>query len=222
MTKPVDNFDMVLDIDTAAGIITEGVHRARCTEAAIEANKNRDGNNLVLDFEIISDESAGKKIKMWQSLKPSVAWRYTTVLAAFGIKHKEGESQVRISRGAIVNKIVRLQISHNDYNGNTRAQIDNVLDAEESKTLATAPAAPTPNLPVAPPMPAPPVRPPVPTPAPAPAPAPVQAPPAPALTEEMAVAPAPAPQPAPAPVEAPVAVAAPAPIEEEQEADLPF
>lgn len=232
-----DDFNISLNIDKTAGTISEGTHLAKCIEAKVEPNKSRDGNNLVLEFEILSPTDSGRKIKMWQSLKESVAWRYTTVLAAFGIKAAEGQTQATFGRKDLVGKKVKLVISHDDYQGTPRAQINDVL-ADEASMVAT-PSAPG-GLPVppVPPRPTPPASmPPAP-----PAPAPV-APPAPPVAvpqpvEQPVVQPAPAEtiaQPAPTPVPpAPVPSAPAAPAEQlapqaaagtpaaPDEEDLPF
>ena len=127
MMKP-----FIIPLDLTAGTVSAGVHRAKCTEAKFEANKMRDGNNLVLEFEILTPGEEGRKLKMWQSMKPTVAWRYTKVFDAFGEYERDAKGNaVFASEGAFikhfVNRSVKLQVSHSDYQGEARAQIDNVL-----------------------------------------------------------------------------------------------
>lgn len=225
-----DDFNINLNLDITAGAIKEGMHQARCIDAKIEPNKARDGNNLVFEFEILSPDEKGKRIKMWQSLKESVAWRYTKVLAAFGIGAAAGgNTNVSISRQTLVGKVVKLQISHSDYQGEKRAQVDNVLPDGDTATAGGVPTPPIPSAPI-PTAPIPP-RPTVPTPAPVPTP---PAPPTPPQPAQVAPAPAPAPvTPPPAPpeaveptgevetVEQPVVAVKEEEVPEE-ESDLPF
>lgn len=134
----------VLDADLTAGVIPQGIHLAKCTEATIEPNKARDGNNLVFTFFMLTPGEEAKSLKMWQSLKQSVAWRYTKVLASFNIFPNSEAGKFSFSNEQellrkLKGKIIRLQISHNDYQGEARAQIDNVLPEHELSEAGLSP-----------------------------------------------------------------------------------
>lgn len=131
----------ILDADLTAGTIPEGIHLAKCTEAVIEPNKAKDGNNLIFTFFMLTPGQEARSLKLWQSLKPTVAWRYTKILASFGVFPDAATSQFKFDGEqsllkALIGKKVRLQVSHQDYNGDTRAQIDNVLPETETDSVA--------------------------------------------------------------------------------------
>ena len=128
-------FKVTIALDESASVPSKGLHRARCISAEVKENKAKDGDNLVLDFEILTPAEKGRRVTLFQSLKESVAWRYTQVFAAFGLRG----ASVTITNSDFVGKTVKLQISHGDYNGDTRANIDRVLpDGDKATAKASS------------------------------------------------------------------------------------
>lgn len=131
-----DNFQLDLDFDISHGTVPEGIHAAEVMDVEIKDNKAGDGKNLVLKFKITSPGNEGRQLTMYQSLKPSVAWRYTAVLSALGVDVSKGKGQ--ISRNGLMNRKCRLLVKHEDYQGEPRAQIDNVLAPDVAQPSAPA------------------------------------------------------------------------------------
>ena len=126
------NFKVELDLDQSSTPPSKGMHVAKVMEAEVADNKAKDGKNLVLTFAIQTKGETGRRVTLWQSLKPQVAWRYSQVLAAFGF---QGTTAV-IQRKDFVGKLVKVQISHEDVNGETRASVDRVLPHITAETQA--------------------------------------------------------------------------------------
>ena len=142
MSEPSKDFNFTLDVDTTAGLISKGLHLAECVDVDLSDNKAGDGKNLVLKFKILTPGESGRQITLYQSLKKTVAWKYTQTLAAFGVD--TSKEQVAIKRSLFVGKRVRLQISHSDYQGSDRAQIENLLRIEDAPIASAASTAPLP------------------------------------------------------------------------------
>lgn len=140
-----DNFDFTVEADISVGLISEGVRKLRCKDAKVEDNRAKDGKNLVLTLVSIERAEKGRQVTTWISLKDSARWKLTEALHAFGVEIKEdsrGRPTARLKREMFVGQKVRARISHQDWNGTDRAQVDQLLPftpaakdpAEPSKT----------------------------------------------------------------------------------------
>jgi len=133
-----DNFAMDLEFDTTRIPIEPGIHRAKVIDIKKEQNKAKDGDNLVFTFEVVDGPSKGAQTRLWQSLKPSVKWKYTEVIAAFGVDVKAGQG--RITRATFMGKIVRIQVVEGDTDNGGEAQrnIQSVLPDDPSSAVPAA------------------------------------------------------------------------------------
>ena len=127
------NFKIQLDLDQSSVVPSKGMHLAKVVEAEVKDNKAKDGQNLVLTFQVQTKGEEGRRVTLWQSLKPQVAWRYSQVRAAFGF---QGASAT-VQRSDLVGKLVKIQISHEDVSGETRASVDRVLPHITAAAAAT-------------------------------------------------------------------------------------
>jgi len=141
-----ENFDLEIGVDASVGNFPPGIHLAKCISAKVEPNKAGDSNNLVLEFEAVEGEYAGRRIRSWLSFKDTVRWKMTEALVAFGIpftKDKNGKPKAHLTRKAFIDQEVRLQVINEDYMGEERPQVDKILEAREGTAAAPAkPAAP--------------------------------------------------------------------------------
>lgn len=130
-----ESFSVVVPLDTSVGTVSAGVHRARVISVKKEQNKAKTGDNLVFEFEILTPGEEGRKLRLWQSLLPQVAFKYMQVFAAFGIDMNGKDA--KITDQSFLKKTVRIQVVHTDDQGVTRANIENVLADDQPARVAT-------------------------------------------------------------------------------------
>lgn len=144
--KTGEYFDVELGVDTSVGAFPEGIHRAKCVDARVEPNKAGDSHNLILDFEAEGGEYSGRRVRTWLSFKDSVRWKLTEALNAFGVETEvgsDGKPKVHITRKSFVGNSVRLHVVHEDYMGEARPNVNQILDLRDAeKTVKEKQAAP--------------------------------------------------------------------------------
>lgn len=126
------SFQLTVNTDQTQGTVSKGIHLAKCIKAEVKENKAKDGQNLVLDFEILTPGEQGRRVRLYQSLKDSVAWRYTKVFQAFGVDTSKGKAQ--ITQRTFEGQKVRVAIDHDDWQGETRSTVADVLPVREGST----------------------------------------------------------------------------------------
>lgn len=120
--------DLRLDADQGDLVASKGTHQARCVKA--EYKEAKSGNPmLVLRYEILTPGEEGRVVFDNVVLIPSVAFRYTRVFHAFGIKPDKRGGYSGLSEDMFEGKRVVLVVNHEDWEGETRARVQEVRPA---------------------------------------------------------------------------------------------
>lgn len=125
------SFNLDLQADQSNIPASKGIHVAECVK--VEQKVSQQGNDmLVFSYDIKTPGEEGKRVWDRVVTTPKMAWKYTQVFSAFGLtpgkKGFEG-----ITEKSFLGKKVRLAITHDDYEGVARAQVDSVLPLGDGK-----------------------------------------------------------------------------------------
>lgn len=97
----------------------EGIHTAKLV--AIEEKTTQAGDDmLAATFEVTKGDSSGARVFDNFTLTSKALWKLKLFLNAIGVN---SEGKVAIDLDKLVNKIVDIEVVHEDYNGQARARI---------------------------------------------------------------------------------------------------
>lgn len=109
---------------------SEGEHVAKLVE--VQENTTQAGDDmLTCVFEVIKGDSKGAKVYDNFVLTDKALWKLKQLLQAFGIKV---DGKIVIDLDKLVGKICNILVYHEEYNGKTKARIDEytVIKSDDS------------------------------------------------------------------------------------------
>ena len=107
------------------GKCEEGIHTAKITD--IEETTSQAGDDMLkITFEVVSGDSKGCKLFDNCVLTEKALWKFQLLLKALGMKC---EGKLAIDLDKLVGKLVDIEVSHEEYNGQTRARVNDYTKA---------------------------------------------------------------------------------------------
>lgn len=125
-----DHFDFVIEADPSVGLISEGIQPLKCVGVKTKKASSGDGQTLQIIFESMTKDEQGRRVFMHVGLGEASRWKLTEVLLAFGIettKDSKGRLTARLTPEAFMGQRVRGRIAHDPYNGELRAQVEQLM-----------------------------------------------------------------------------------------------
>ncbi len=107
------------------GKCEEGIHTAKITDIE-EATSQAGDDMLKITFEVVSGGSKGCKLFDNCVLTEKALWKFQLLLKALGMKC---EGKLAIDLDKLVGKLVDIEVSHEEYNGQTRARVNDYTKA---------------------------------------------------------------------------------------------
>ena len=109
----------------------EGQHVAVIKEITEETAKESSNDMLVVKFEVIKGESKGAIVYNNFVLVDKALWRLKQLLEAVGIKVPDGRMVIDLDK--LEGKKLIIEVSHEEYNGQTRARLQECLPLNAGK-----------------------------------------------------------------------------------------
>lgn len=101
---------------------SEGEHAAKIASA--EVKQSQGGNDMiVVAFEVTKGEDKGSRVYENYPLIDTALWKLKGLLQAIGMK---ADGKVQLDLDKLVGKVVTIVVKHEEYEGKTRAKIDEV------------------------------------------------------------------------------------------------
>ena len=114
------------------GKCEEGIHTARV--AKIEETQSQGGDDMLkTTFEIVSGNSKGCKVFDNFVLTEKALWKFQLFLKALGIKC---EGKIAVDLDKIEGKLLDIEVTHEEYEGQTRAKVSDYTKAGTKATAA--------------------------------------------------------------------------------------
>ena len=130
MGSPADSFEVDLTNVQSNLAIPDGKYEVVCTE--IEQNVSKSGNPMfVWTFQIANGDFAGRELKVFTAITPAAMWKVAETVQALGVG-QTGEV-VKFKRTDVLNKHCGAIIENEEYNGQTRSQINKVISLKGLK-----------------------------------------------------------------------------------------
>lgn len=107
------------------GKCAEGIHTAKIVD--IEETTSQAGDDMLkITFEVVSGESKGCKLFDNCVLTEKALWKFQLLLKALGMRC---EGKLAIDLDKLIGKLVDVEVSHEEYNGQTRARVNDFTKA---------------------------------------------------------------------------------------------
>ena len=107
----------------------EGRHKAKI-ESVEEKVSSTGSDMLVLKFKVTDGPSKGAVVYNNYVLTEKALWRLSALLKALGMKNK---GKLAIDLDVLEGKSCVIEVAHEDYNGQSRARINEVLPASSAE-----------------------------------------------------------------------------------------
>lgn len=128
-----DGGSLVIDLSNIEEMkfeaIPKGIYEAEVDECAYEISKNSGMPMFRFIFNITAGDYTGRKLYLYTSFSPKALSGTKTTLLRIDPTIFNGpfKPQEISDQGILLGKPVRIKVTHEDYNGETRARIQNVL-----------------------------------------------------------------------------------------------
>lgn len=123
-----NTFSIDLTDQTDPNVIEEGDYIGKLI--GVDKTTSKSGNPMwVWDFVIMEGPHAGKEYRLFTAIIPSALWKLNETLQALGVGGF-GKT-VSFKPQDVLNTKVVMTISDNEYNGQTRSQLDKISAPEE-------------------------------------------------------------------------------------------
>lgn len=132
-----ESFNISLPADQSRVTASKGIHVATCKKVESKTSSAQNPM-LVFLYESNSPGEEGRTVFDNVVITQNMAWRYTKVFAAYGIKPHPKDGFKNLKPGMFVGKKVRLVIEHEDYQGEMRARVREVLPLGDGKSAVQA------------------------------------------------------------------------------------
>lgn len=107
------------------GKCAEGIHTAKIVD--IEETTSQAGDDMLkITFEVVSGESKGCKLFDNCVLTEKALWKFQLLLKALDMRC---EGKLAIDLDKLIGKLVDVEVSHEEYNGQTRARVNDFTKA---------------------------------------------------------------------------------------------
>lgn len=114
------------------GKCEEGIHTARV--AKIEETQSQGGDDMLkTTFEVVAGNSKGCKVFDNFVLTEKALWKFQLFLKALGIKC---EGKIAVDLDKIEGKLLDIEVTHEEYEGQTRAKVSDYTKAGTKVTAA--------------------------------------------------------------------------------------
>jgi len=125
--NPTENEDenlFEINIDESMPeLMPEGTYVGKCVDLVKGTSKA--GNPMwTWTFTVIEGPHAGEDLKIWTALTPAAIWKLSETLAAFGLV--EAGKPTKFQKADILNVMVNMEVTHDEYNGKMQASLDKV------------------------------------------------------------------------------------------------
>lgn len=107
------------------GKCAEGIHTAKIVDIE-EATSQAGDDMLKITFEVVSGESKGCKLFDNCVLTEKALWKFQLLLKALGMRC---DGKIAIDLDKLIGKLVDVEVSHEEYNGQTRARVNDFTKA---------------------------------------------------------------------------------------------